>query len=321
MKLAYLFPGQGAQAVGMGRSLAEAHPAARDVFATADRVLGGEFTRLLWEGPEDELRKTVNAQPALLTHSVAALRLLEAAGLVPVMVAGHSLGEYSACVAAKVMAFEDALQLVRTRGELMYRAGLERPGTMAAILGLGGDEVEAACAEAAEAGVVRAANFNAPGQVVISGEIAAVEAACERARARGARRAIRLEVSGAFHSPLMASAAEGLAAALDNTVLHDARCPVVVNVSGQPLSGADELRAALKAQLLGAVRWESSLGAMLAAGAEGFVEVGTGKVLRGLLRTVNKEAPSWNVEDPASLAATLEALGAGQPQGGGGAAR
>lgn len=317
MKLAFLFPGQGAQAVGMGMALAEAHPAAREVFATADRVLGEGFTRLLWEGPEDELRKTVNAQPALLTHSVAALRLLEEAGLAPSLAAGHSLGEYSACVAAGAITFEDALRLVRTRGDLMFRAGVERPGTMAAILGLAASDVEAACEEAASAGIVRAANYNAPGQVVISGEIPAVEAACERAKARGARRAIRLEVSGAFHSPLMASAAEGLAAALDSTRIEDARCPVVVNVSARPLTAAADLRAALKDQLLGAVRWEASLEAMLAAGAEGFVEVGTGKVLRGLLGKVNKDAPSWNVEDPASLTATLEALGAGHPGGGG----
>jgi len=317
VKLAWLFPGQGAQAVGMGRALAEAHPAAREVFATADRVLGEGFTRLLWEGPEDELRKTVNAQPALLAHSVAALRMLESAGLAPAMVAGHSLGEYSACVAAGALGFEDALKLVRTRGDLMYRAGIERPGTMAAILGLAAAEVEAACEEAAAAGVVRAANYNAPGQVVISGEVAAVEAACERARARGARRAIRLEVSGAFHSPLMGSAAAGLRTALEATPIRDARCPVVVNVSARPLTRASELREALTAQLLGAVRWEASLEAMLAGGMEGFVEVGTGKVLRGLLRSVSKDAPSWNVEDPASLSATLEALGAGQGTGGG----
>lgn len=310
MKLAFLFPGQGAQAVGMGRALAEAHPAAGEVFAAAERVLGPGFTRLCWEGPEEELRKTVNAQPALLVHSVAAFRLVEAAGVRAAVAAGHSLGEYSAGVAAGAIAFEDALALVRRRGELMYEAGRQRPGTMAAILGLSGAEVEAACAEAAAAGVVRAANFNAPGQVVISGEIAAVDAACERAKARGARRAIRLEVSGAFHSPLMSSAAEGLGAALDSTDIRDARFPVIANVSARPVRAAAEIREALRAQLLGAVRWEETLEAMLADGVEGFVELGTGKVLRGLLRSVRKEAASWNVEDPASLAATLEALGA-----------
>ena len=309
MKLAFLFPGQGAQAVGMGKALAEAHPAAREVFETADRVLGGGFTKLLWEGPEDELRKTVNAQPALLTHSIAALRLLENAGLGPVVSAGHSLGEYSACVAAGAITFEDALRLVRTRGELMYRAGIEKPGTMAAILGLDGPVVEAACDEAAGAGIVRAANYNAPGQVVISGEIPAVEKACEIAKAKGARRAIRLEVSGAFHSPLMAGAAAGLGDALRKTEIRDGKTPVIANVSARPVRTAAEIRAALEAQLLGAVRWQESLSAMLASGVEGFVEVGTGKVLRGLLRTLDQDAASWNVEDPASLTATLEALG------------
>jgi [acyl-carrier-protein] S-malonyltransferase len=315
VKLAFLFPGQGAQAVGMGKALAESYPAAREVFDTADRVLGGGFTKLMWEGPEDELRKTVNAQPALLTHSIAALRLLEAAGLAPVVSAGHSLGEYSACVAAGAIAFEDALRLVRTRGDLMYRAGIEKPGTMAAILGLEGPAVEAACDEAAPAGVVRAANYNAPGQVVISGEPAAVAKASEIAKAKGARRVIPLEVSGAFHSPLMASAAAGLREALGRTEIRDGRTPVIANVSAQPVRTATEIRAALEAQLLGAVRWQESLSTMLASGVEGFVEVGTGKVLRGLLRTLDKEAASWNVEDPASLGATLDALGASRAAG------
>jgi [acyl-carrier-protein] S-malonyltransferase len=315
VRLAFLFPGQGAQSVGMGRALAEAFAPARDAFETADRVLGFPLSRVCWEGPEDELRKTVNTQPALLTHSVAAWRMADAAGLKPEWVAGHSLGEYSACVAAGALGFEDALRLVHRRGALMYQAGLDQPGTMAAILGLSAADVEAACADASGAGVVRAANLNAPGQVVISGEVPAVEKACECARARGAKRAIRLEVSGAFHSPLMGPAAAGLAEALDAVPFRDARCPVVTNVAARPVRAADEIRAALKAQLLGAVRWEESMRLMRDEGAQGFVELGSGKVLRGLLRTITKDAPSWNAEDPDSLGAMLAALGAASPAG------
>lgn len=315
MKLAYLFPGQGAQAVGMGRALAEALPAARAVFEAADRALGFAFSELMWNGPEEELRKTVNAQPALLTHSVAALRTLEAARLSPSWVAGHSLGEYSACVAAGALSFEDALRLTRRRGELMYQAGLERPGAMAAILGLSRDQVEAACAGAVAAGIVCAANFNAPGQVVISGESAAVARASELASAAGARRAIRLEVSGAFHSPLMAAASEGLSQALDQTQFHDGRCPLIANFSARPVQKAAEIRAALKCQLLSPVRWDESIATLISLGAEGFVEVGTGRVLRGLLKAIAPEAPRHGVEDPDSLAATLSALGAAQTGG------
>jgi [acyl-carrier-protein] S-malonyltransferase len=301
----------------MGRALADAYPEARDTFAAADRTLGFALSRLCWEGPADELKKSVVTQPALLTHSIAAWRLVARAGLEPAWTAGHSLGEYSACVAAGAIAFEDALRLVHRRGELMYRAGLERPGTMAAILGLGTAEVEAVCAEAASAGIVRAANLNAPGQVVISGEIAAVDRACELAKARGAKRAVKLDVSGAFHSPLMESAAAGLAEVLDATEIREPRCPVVCNVEAKGLRDPDQIRKALRHQLLGSVRWEESMTYLLESGADGFVELGTGRVLRGLLRSNRKDAASWNVEDPESLQSTLQALGVGSGASGG----
>jgi [acyl-carrier-protein] S-malonyltransferase len=308
VKLAFLFPGQGAQAVGMGQALAEKHPAARHVFETADRALGYRLSDICWKGPAEELKKTVHTQPALLTHGIAAWKLLEQAGVRPSWVAGHSLGEYSACVAAGAIGFEEAVRLVHRRGELMYQAGLDRPGTMAAILGLTREQVDEACARAAGAGIVVPANLNAPGQVVISGERAAVVRACENARALGARRAIPLEVSGAFHSPLMESASQGLSEALANIAVHDAHVPVVANVSAEPHRRGADIRAALDAQLLGAVRWEDSMRHLVAAGAQAFVEVGTGTVLRGLLRSLDPSIVSFNVDDPESLQATLAGL-------------
>ena len=309
MRLAFLFPGQGAQTVGMGQSLADRFPIARHVFETADRALGYRLSDICWKGPAEELKKTVHAQPALLTHSVAAWRVLDDAGIQPEWVAGHSLGEYSACVAAGALDFEDAVRLVHRRGELMYHAGLERPGTMAAILGLTREQVEEACRLGAADGVVCAANLNAPGQIVISGERAAVEHACLVARGLGARRAIVLEVSGAFHSPLMEPAAAGLSEALAGVSMRDARVPLVANVSAEPLQRGGAIREALEKQLLGAVRWEDSMRRLSALGAEGFVEVGAGTVLRGLLRALDKSIPSWNVEDPESLQGTRGALG------------
>jgi [acyl-carrier-protein] S-malonyltransferase len=309
MKLAFLFPGQGAQAVGMGKALAEAFPVAREVFAEADEALGFPLSEICWEGPAERLRETRYTQPALLTHSVAAWRLAEQAGLRPEWSAGHSLGEYSACVAAGALEFRDAVRLVHLRGTLMFEAGRQQPGTMAAMLGVDRAVAERICTAAAQKGIVVPANYNAPGQIVISGERPAVEEAARIGPGLGAKRVVMLEVSGAFHSPLMESAARGLAGALDRTTFREPRCPVIANVSAAPLSQADEIRDALKRQVLGAVRWEDSMRFLLESGAEGFVEIGTGRVLRGLLRSIEKAAASWNIEDPATFEATLGELG------------
>jgi [acyl-carrier-protein] S-malonyltransferase len=306
IRTALLFPGQGAQYVGMGRGLHDAFPAAREVFERADAALGVPLSRVLFEGPETELRLTHNTQPAILVHSVAAWTVAREFLPPAQFAAGHSLGEYSALVAAGALEFEDAVRVVRARGELMLHAGQVRPGTMAAILNLPLAEVEAACAEAG--GVVVPANLNSPGQIVISGEIDAVERAMERCTARGARRAIRLEVSGAFHSPLMAPAAEGLRAHLEKLDLRPATIPVIANVSGEPVQQPEETRDALSRQVLGAVRWEPTVRRFVAEGVRRYVELGPGKVLRGLVKTVDASAELLGLDAPGDLEALRAAL-------------
>lgn len=294
MTLSLLFPGQGSQAVGMGRDLVEAFPAARALFDEADEALGFALSRVMFDGPDDELTATRNAQPALLVHSVAVLRLVEDR-LGPVaFAAGHSLGEFSAHVAAGTLSFADAVRAVRLRGELMFASGEARPGTMAAVLGMDDEQVEAVCADV-RSGVCVPANFNAPGQVVISGDEAAVDEAMERAGAAGAKKVMRLQVSGAFHSPLMDDARRGLSEFLHGLTLSDPRVPVVSNVTAQAVTTADEARDLLVRQVTSPVRWSASIRTMSEAGVDTFLELGPGSVLRGLNRRNAREATTTSV--------------------------
>jgi len=290
-RVGLLFPGQGSQAVGMGRDLAERFPAAREVWERADDALGFALSTLCWEGPEDELTLTRNAQPALLAHSAAAWAVLRAAEIDVVCAAGHSLGEFSAYHAAGSLELGDALRTVRRRGELMFESGRARPGTMAAVLGLDDEVVEGVCREAStDASVVVAANFNSPGQVVVSGDVAAVERAGPMLVSAGARKVQPLNVSGAFHSPLMAVAEPGLAEQLDAVGFRDPAFPIVSNVTAHPVSDAAEARRLLVDQLTSAVRWTHSVRTMLQLGVTRFLEVGSGRVLTGMLKRIDPAA-------------------------------
>ncbi|MBX6362322.1 MAG: ACP S-malonyltransferase [Gemmatimonadetes bacterium] len=288
--VALLFPGQGSQFLGMGRDLAERFPAARAAFEEADAALGVPLTRLMWEGPEEELTLTLNAQPAILAHSVAVARVLAERLGDAAYGAGHSLGEFSAYVVAGSLAYADALRTVRRRGELMFRAGQERPGTMAALLGLDDAAVERVCREASGPdGECVPANYNSPAQVVISGDLAAVERAMTLATAAGAKRAVRLNVSGAFHSPLMAVAEAGLEARLAEVELATPRFPIVSNVTAEPVAEPGEARRLLVRQLTSPVRWTASMQYLVGVGVTRFLELGPGSVLAGLLKRVSRE--------------------------------
>lgn len=295
-RIALLFPGQGSQAVGMGKDLAERFPAARAVFEQADEALGFALSTLMWEGPAEELTLTVNAQPALLTHSAAVWAVLRDADLDVVCAGGHSLGEFSAYHAAGSLSFADAVRTVRRRGELMLESGKARPGTMAAVLGLDDEVVEGICREASsDDAVVVPANFNAPGQVVVSGDVAAVERVGPMLVSAGAKKVQGLTVSGAFHSPLMQVAQDGLQAQLEGVAFAAPGFPVISNVTAHPVTDADEARTLLVDQLTSPVRWTQSVQTMLQMGAERFLEVGTGKVLITMLKRIDKAAEGRGV--------------------------
>lgn len=314
--MAFVFPGQGSQAVGMGRDLYEASPAARAVFDQADAILGFALGQLCFTGPETTLTATEYAQPALLTVCTALLAALAegtserpaqqaASGLEPAFVAGHSLGEYAALVAAGALDFPTALRLVQRRGALMATAD---DGGMAAIIGMDEAALEALCREAsAEGAPVVIANYNAPGQLVISGAVAAVERAMAMAKARGARRALPLKVSAAFHSPLMRAAADGLAEAIHAAPIADARVPVVGNVLATPLLTAAEIRRELTEQVTAPVHWIASVRAMADAGVDTFAEIGPGAVLTGLIKRIAPDARLANISDLAGIHAFLTA--------------
>jgi [acyl-carrier-protein] S-malonyltransferase len=311
-QFAFVFPGQGSQVVGMARALAEAFPAARDAMVEADEVLHLYLSRLCFEGPADELTDTVNAQPAILATSVAALRAIQAAfprlGK-PVAVAGHSLGEYTALVAASTVSYRDALRLVRERGRLMKEAGKKRPGGMAAVLNLEEDQLAQICQQASQEtdSVVQVANINSPGQIVISGEHPALERAMALAQALGARRVVRLAVSIAAHSLLMAPAAETLRRVVHLVEMRPAMPQIIANVTAAPISAVEAVRDELVTQLTGPVRWTASVQNMIREGIDTFIEVGPGAVLSGLVRRIDHNVRTLSVGDPQGMEA-LDAL-------------
>jgi [acyl-carrier-protein] S-malonyltransferase len=315
MKTAFIFPGQGAQRVGMGKSLAEASPVAREIFEIADSALGISLSSLCFEGPEEELRLTANTQPAILATSIAALRAFEERGARADFVAGHSLGEYSALVAAGSLKFEDALRLVRTRGLFMQEAVPEGEGAMAALMGCDIETVHSVCGEASRLGVCSPANINSPSQTVIAGNKLAIERAVELSKARGAKKAVMLIVSAPFHCELMKPAAARLEPVLEAVEFSDLSVPLVTNADAEMIRTGSEARHALLKQVASPVRWSESVKRLIDEGVTRFVEMGPGKVLSGLVKQTSREVKALNeikvlnIEDDQSLQATLAAIG------------
>lgn len=296
-RMIYMFPGQGSQSPGMGKDLYEKEPTAKSIFEQASSVSGIDLIKLCFEGSEEELKQTQNTQPALFTCAFAAFSVLKEKGKLPEWVAGHSLGEYTAVAASGILDFEAAVKLVTARGRLMAGAGSTRPGSMAAVIGMADEDVVAMCEEFASEGIVVPANFNSPGQVVISGEKAAIQKAVEVAKEKGAKRAIELPVSGAFHSPLMEEAATEFRKELDATEFKTGDIPVISNVTAEPVTDGIIVRDLLHKQLMSPVRWTASIQKAVALGAQAAVEVGPGKVLSGLLRRINRDLESASIQN------------------------
>ena len=309
--IAFVFPGQGSQEVGMGKAVVESYPEARKLFEQADEILGFSLSRLCFEGPSDELNDTINTQPALLVTSIAALEVLRGEGYAvqPKFVAGHSMGEYSAYVAAGALSFADGVRLVRERGRLMKKAGEMSPGSMAAIIRLSDELVADICQQVADSGVgiLQVANYNSPGQVVISGENAAVDKGVELALAAKARKAVKLPVSIAAHSELMRVVADEFRQAVDSMPLNLPEIPVVANITARPLESLEAIRAEMEGQLTSSVRWTDSIQYMIDQGVTEFVEIGSKNVLTGLIRRISKDVNTYNIGTPAEVTAFLEA--------------
>ncbi len=308
-KLAFLFPGQGSQAAGMGKSLAERYAVARNVFAEADEALGFSLSALCFSGPDEQLRLTENTQPTILTVSVAAWRVLESVGVQPDYVAGHSLGEYSALVAAGALSFADAVRLVRKRGKYMQEAVAPGVGAMAALLKLPAGKLDALLLEASEGEIVTAANFNSPEQIVIAGHASAVQRAVELAKQAGARRALLLPVSAPFHCPLMRPAQERLGADLREVVFHDLRIPLINNVAAREIRTGEEARQGLFEQVPSPVRWTECIQYLVQQDVSRYAEVGPGAVLTGLLRSIEPQAACWKTAEAADMEVVLGELG------------
>lgn len=307
-KIAFLFPGQGAQYVGMGLEFYNNFQCSKEVFDKADEVLNFSISHMCHQGPKEELDLTENTQPAILAASIAALKALETKGVKADIVAGLSLGEYSALVCNGALSFEEAVTLVKKRGRFMQEAVPHGVGTMAAILGLGSEKINEVCSIASEKGIVEPANFNCPGQIVIAGEVAAVEYAMEVAKEKGALKAIRLSVSGPFHTSMLKEAALNLEKELENIEVKDMSIPIITNVTGEFIQGKEDVKKTLTKQVMSSVKWEQSILKMIEEGVDTFIEIGPGKTLSTFARKINRKLKVSNVEDMNSLNKTLELL-------------